>query len=281
MKRIGLIFLVAAIPVAALAQTAAKPAAPGATAAKPHTSAATSTPANLPAWIKLPPGVPRVAHGPVQIPFSLRYEDIKVGTGAEAQYRKLDTVHYTLWIAADGRKVDSSLTRQDPVFDEKHKQVMGDDGKPKLSDPHPEPFQFIQGDPRLIPGWNLGVDGMKVGGKRRIFIPWQIAYGVPGRPGSDPDHGVPPKADLIFDIELLDVKDMPTQASRPPMSVAPRPATPAQQAPLSAQPEPGVHVVPVTPPASAMPAPAAATPTPATTAPAPTTQAQPATPQPQ
>jgi peptidylprolyl isomerase len=278
MKHIGLILLAAAIPVACLAQTSQKPAAPIATVAKPHTAAgASTTPATLPPWIKLPPGVPRVAHGPVQVPFSLRYEDIKIGTGAEAQYRKLDTVHYTLWIAADGRKVDSSLTRQEQVFDEKHKPVMGDDDKPKLTDPHPEPFQFIQGDPRLIPGWNLGVDGMKVGGKRRIFIPWQMAYGVPGRPSADPDHpGIPAKADLIFDIELLDVKDMPTQANRPPMSVAPHPATPAQPAPSSAQPQPGVHVVPVTPPASAMPAPA--TPPPATTAPA--TPPQTAPPQP-
>jgi peptidylprolyl isomerase len=267
MKRIGLILFVATIPIACLAQTSSKPATPSATAAKRHTTSGTSaTPATLPPWIKLPPGVPRVEHGPVQVPFSLRYEDIKIGTGAEAQYRKLDTVHYTLWTAADGRKVDSSLTRQSQVFDEQHKPVMGDDGKPKLTDPHPEPFQFIQGDPRLIPGWNLGVDGMKVGGKRRIFIPWQLAYGVPGRPSSDPDHpGISTKADLIFDIELLDVKDMPTQANRPPMSVAPHPATPAQPAPSSAQPQPGVHVVPVTPPASALPAP---TPAPATPQPA-------------
>ncbi len=237
MKRIGLILLVATIPIACLAQTSQKPATPSATAVKPHSTTGTATAtATLPPWIKLPPGVPRVAHGPVQVPFSLRYEDIQVGTGAEAQYRKLDTVHYTLWIAADGRKVDSSLTRQSQMLDENHKPVMGDDGKPKMTDPHPEPFQFIQGDPRLIPGWNLGVEGMKVGGKRRIFIPWQMAYGVPGRPGPDADHGVPSKADLIFDIELLDVKDMPTQASRPPMSVAPHPATPPQPAPSTPAP---------------------------------------------
>ena len=155
---------------------------------------------------------------------------------------------------------------------------MGDDGKPKMADPHPEPFirpGASPADSRLEPG----VDGMKVGGKRRIFIPWQMAYGVPGRPSADAaTREFPPKADLIFDIDLLDVKDMPMQANRPPMSVAPHPATPAQPPTSPAQPQPGVHVVPVTPPASALPAPTAATPAPPT--PAPATAAQPATPQP-
>ena len=61
--------------------------------------------------------------------------------------------------------------------------MLGDDGKPKLGDPQPMPFP--QGMGRLIPGFDQGFGGMKVGGKRRLFIPWQLAYGARGRPGPD------------------------------------------------------------------------------------------------
>jgi len=60
---------------------------------------------------------------------------------------------------------------------------MGDDGKPKLGDA--QPLSFPQGYGRLIPGFDQGLDGMKIGGKRRIFIPWQLAYGAKGRAGAE------------------------------------------------------------------------------------------------
>jgi hypothetical protein len=85
-----------------------------------------------------------------------------------------------------------------------------------------QPIRFIQGMGRVIPGWDLGFDGMKIGGKRRLFIPWQLAYGAKGRPGPDAAHpGVPPKADLIFDVELLAVTEMPAMPNRPPMGAMP------------------------------------------------------------
>jgi peptidylprolyl isomerase len=89
---------------------------------------------------------------------------------------------------------------------------MGEDGKPKLG---PQmPFSFPQGFGRLIPGWDQGFSGMKIGGKRRLFIPWELAYGASGRPGPDAEHpGIPPKSNLIFDVELLDVTDLQMPAS--------------------------------------------------------------------
>jgi peptidylprolyl isomerase len=206
--------------------------------------------------------------GLVKTAFSLRYQDIRVGTGTTAEFMKQVTVQYKGYLGVngrpdDGRQFDSSYTRQSVVMDDQHKMVMGPDGKPKMTDPHPEPFAFVEGNPRLIPGWNLGVDGMKVGGKRRIFIPWQLAYGAQGRPGPDAEHpGIPPKADLIFDIELVDVKDAQMPPSHPQMSIPPHAPTPGQGA-APAQP-------------AGQPAAPAATPAPATGAP----PATPAPPQP-
>jgi peptidylprolyl isomerase len=257
MKRIALLLL-GAIAAAASAQTSSKPAT---TAARPAATTAHSTAASTAA--KLPPGVPPV-RGVVKTAFSLRYEDIKVGTGAVAAYIKTDTVHYTGWLAADGRKFDSSYERRDVVLDKDNKPVMGKDGKPQMGAPHPEAFTFVQGNPRLIPGWNLGIDGMKVGGKRRIFVPWQLAYGAQGRPGPDPQHeGIPAKADLIFDIELLNVKDTPMPANRPaiggmPGGMAPHPGAPAPVNPVPARPAapaaPAAPATPATPAAPATPA---------------------------
>ena len=190
------------------------------------------------AWIKLPPGVPALAHGPVKVGFVLRYEEIKVGTGPLAEPRKVYRVKYTGWLAADGHKFDSSEDHPaQPVFDSKLQQAMGPDGKPKME--AGQPMLFIQGNPRLIPGWNLGFDGMHVGGKRRLFIPYQLAYGEPGQPSSDPKNpGIPPKADLIFDIELVEMMEPPAQAAppmrpgMPPQSVTPpQPTVPAQPQP--------------------------------------------------
>ena len=241
--------------LAAVAQTPAKPAT------APH-PAATSTAA------KLPPGVP-VVHGIVRTAFSLRYEDYKIGTGAEAEPNKLYRVHYTGWLAADGHKFDSSFDHPGPPeLDKDGKPVLDADGKPKHGEP--QPMAFPQGMGRLIPGFDQGFTGMRIGGKRRLFIPWQLAYGARGRPGPDATHpGIPPKADLIFDVELVEVSDLPTAPNRPGMGMPGGRPMPRPQA----APQPGA---PATPPTGATPAPS--TPPAPSAAPAPAQPQTPATP---
>jgi FKBP-type peptidyl-prolyl cis-trans isomerase len=104
----------------------------------------------------------------------LKVEDLKVGSGAEAVAGKQVTVHYTGWLT-DGKKFDSSLDRQ-------------------------APFKFRLGAHQVIAGWDKGVAGMKVGGKRKLTIPSDLAYGSRGA-GSV----IPPNATLVFEVELLDV----------------------------------------------------------------------------
>lgn len=109
----------------------------------------------------------------------LKYEDTKVGTGAEAKAGKQVSVHYTGWLdegGKKGKKFDSSLDR----------------GKP---------FVFALGGGMVIKGWDEGVAGMKIGGKRTLMIPANLGYGARGA-GND----IPPNANLLFDVELLDVK---------------------------------------------------------------------------
>jgi len=123
-----------------------------------------------------------------------------------------------------------------------------------------EPISFPQGFGRVIPGFDEGFGGMRVGGKRRLFIPWQLAYGARGRPGPNAANpGIPPKADLIFDIELVDVSEMPTPQARPgmmngpngqPMRMMPHPSTPGTPA---APATPGSQANPATPPAGTPP----------------------------
>jgi peptidylprolyl isomerase len=287
MKYSVLILLMAASTAAASAQTPVKPASTATTAAKPATAAtAVAKPAVKSATtaqkstaastgIKLPPGVPPVK-GVRKTAFSLRYQEIKIGSGAVAEPNKLYKVHYTGWLGVNGRdddghKFDSSYDHPgQPLKDKDGKPVLGEDGKPKLGDPLP--FQFPQGIGRLIPGFDQGFEGMRIGGKRRLFIPWQLAYGAKGHPGPDAAHpGIPPKADLIFDVELIDVTDLPTPPSRPampphngpngravPPNVQPRPATGASPSGTASQPG-----VPAPQPAPAVPS---APPAPATTA---------------
>jgi peptidylprolyl isomerase len=279
MRHSVLILFLAAGTVAAIAQTPAKPAAPATTAT--HTAAASSA-------IKLPPGVPP-ARGIVKTAFTLRYQDIKIGTGALAESNKMYKVHYTGWRAADGVKFDSSYDHPGPpVMDKDNKPVMGDDGKPKHGDP--QPMAFPQGMGRLIPGFDQGFAGMKIGGKRRLFIPWQLAYGTRDMPARGADHpGIPPKSDLIFDVELVDVSDLPTapngpggmgrampggrplpQGAQPRPGAAPTPGAPATAPTPGATPAPGAAAAPSSAPAT----PAPASPAPATPPPTPTTQPQ-------
>ena len=105
----------------------------------------------------------------------LQITDLVVGTGAEAATGQVVSVHYTGWLA-DGTKFDSSTDRGDP-------------------------FSFPLGEGRVIQGWDQGVVGMKVGGKRRLIIPPELAYGERGF-----SNVIPPNAELTFEIELLDVQ---------------------------------------------------------------------------
>ncbi|HMG84447.1 MAG TPA: FKBP-type peptidyl-prolyl cis-trans isomerase [Terracidiphilus sp.] len=265
MKQFILSLFLAAAAVAAFAQTAQKPVAPKA-AAKPATSAS---------GIKLPPGVPP-ARGIVKTAFSLRYQDIRIGKGAEAEPNKIYKVHYTGWLAADGHKFDSSYDHKSPVMGKDGKPELAADGKPKTTEA--EPMSFPQGFGRLIPGFDQGFEGMRIGGKRRLFIPWELAYGAHGRPGPNAANpGIPPKADLIFDIELVDVSELPPPQARPgmgngpngqPMRMMPHPpapgttGTPAAPQPTAKPAEPGAVPPAGTTPPAGTPPPASTTVTP-------------------
>ncbi|MGI9265161.1 MAG: FKBP-type peptidyl-prolyl cis-trans isomerase [Gammaproteobacteria bacterium] len=113
---------------------------------------------------------------------SMKVIDIEVGTGEEALEGKIAVVHYTGWLydakAEDhkGKKFDSSVDRGDP-------------------------FRFPLGDGRVIRGWDLGIQGMKVGGKRQLLIPSDLGYGLRGA-----GNTIPPGATLVFDVELLGVE---------------------------------------------------------------------------
>jgi FKBP-type peptidyl-prolyl cis-trans isomerase FkpA len=104
----------------------------------------------------------------------LTIEDTVVGEGAVANVGQTVSVHYTGWLT-DGKKFDSSKDRD-------------------------EPFEFELGARRVIAGWDEGVQGMKVGGKRKLTVPPQLGYGARGAGGV-----IPPNATLVFEVELLEV----------------------------------------------------------------------------
>jgi peptidylprolyl isomerase len=212
MKQFSLIVLVGFSATAALAQTHAKPAV----ASKPAAASSANS------GVKLPAGVPPV-HGVVKTAFSLRYEDIKIGTGAPAEPNKVYKVNYTGWLTANGQKFDSSYDHRTPVLDKDGMPVMGTNGLPKTTDP--EPISFPQGYGRVVPGFDQGFHGMRVGGKRRLFIPWQLAYGERGRPG------IPPRSDLIFDVELVDVLDLQMPSNHPAITPGKSPLHPGMTLP--------------------------------------------------
>ena len=146
--------------------------------------------------------------------FSLDYVDTKLGTGALAAPNKWYTIHYTGYLV-DGTKFDSSVDRNEPIV-------------------------IAYGKHKVIPGWDTGFDGMRVGGKRRLFIPYQLAYGAAGQ------RTIPAKAELIFDVELIaqsDTEPAPKPPPTPPDSASPTPGTT------------GLHAVPParTPPAATPP----------------------------
>ena len=121
-----------------------------------------------------------------EAPSGLKYAELVTGSGASPQEGQIAVVHFTGWLA-DGTQFDSSRTRK--------------------------PFGFKVGSGQVIRGWDEGVRGMKVGGKRRLIIPGALGYGQRGVPGM-----IPPAATLTFDIELLRVVDesaQPAPAAQP------------------------------------------------------------------
>ncbi|MFY9644402.1 MAG: FKBP-type peptidyl-prolyl cis-trans isomerase [Terriglobales bacterium] len=119
-------------------------------------------------------GPTKVTGAPTKTASGLEYWDIKAGTGAVAQAGQNVKVHYTGWLT-NGKKFDSSVGGR--------------------------PFTFMLGGGQVIKGWDEGVAGMKVGGKRQLRIPPDLAYGQNGHPPQ-----IPPSSTLVFDVELIDVK---------------------------------------------------------------------------
>lgn len=225
MKSHFLLLPVVMVAAVAVAQTAPKTAT--AAKANPHSAVAASHAKAA----TLPPGIPPVkALTKTIYSVSLRYQDIKVGTGALAEPHKVYRIAYTGWLASDGRKFDASADHpSEQVIGRDLKPEKDADGKPKMA--AGQPILFPQGAGLVIPGMDQGFEGMHVGGKRRLFIPYQLAYGPSGRPSKDPTKpGIPPKSDLIFDIELVDMMDMPQPTQRMVPAAQPAPAPAAKPA---------------------------------------------------
>lgn len=142
--------------------------------------------------------------------FSLDYVDTKAGTGALVEPHGCLSVQYTGYLT-DGTKFDSSLDH-----------------------PGKEPITFLYGGHHVIPGWDTGFEGMHMGGQRRLFIPWELAYGEAGR------GPIPPKAELVFDIEAVK-ESAPRPGARPGEECQ-------QEAPPSHMPGPGATTRPGEPP---------------------------------
>jgi peptidylprolyl isomerase len=158
--------------------------------------------------------------------YALRYVDLVVGTGEPAVPRKWYTVNYTGWLT-NGTKFDSSVDRN-------------------------QPFTFPYGAHRVITGWDTGFEGMRGGGKRRLIVPYELAYGEVA------NEKIPAKSTLIFDVELLGMSDTPPGPPAPPAGAVPqgRPATPP---PASSAPDTAKPGTPTTPADPAKPTPPATT----------------------
>jgi peptidylprolyl isomerase len=211
MKHIFLTLLMAASAAAASSLTPANPANNEASAAKPTASATTQDCSIASAGIVLPPGIDPV-QGNVQSVLALRYQDFVIGTGAEAEPNKLYKVQYTYWLAADGHKIDSTYDHGGPPVKDKDGKIVLDANGKAIPGP-PNTVNFIQGRHQMIYGFDNGLAGMKVGGKRRLYIPWQLAWGAMGHPPA-----IPPMSDMIYDVELVGMEDPPT----PPLPPAGR-----------------------------------------------------------
>jgi FKBP-type peptidyl-prolyl cis-trans isomerase len=125
-------------------------------------------------------GVCRAQAEYTQTPSGLRYQDLKAGSGETAQTGKVAVIHFRAWLDDNGAKGAK-------FFDTRKQRG--------------EPVAFKVGTDKVMPGWNIGVAGMKKGGKRRLMIPAALGYGA-----KSAGEVVPPNADLIFEVELVDVR---------------------------------------------------------------------------
>jgi peptidylprolyl isomerase len=206
--------LLAALTAVATAQT--KPTAKPKATTTPHRTAATKTATPKPAS-----NIPHVAGIPKTL-YALKYIDITIGKGPLAETHKWYTVHYTGWFP-DGTKFDSSYDH-----------------------PGAEPITFPYGAHRVIYGWDTGFEGMHVGGKRRLFVPYELAYGELGNPPR-----MPAKANLIFDVELVGQSDNPPAQPKPqpePAKPTTEPAKPETEAAPATTPKETPEAKPETPP---------------------------------
>jgi peptidylprolyl isomerase len=188
--------LVLLAAVSATAQTATQTMTHKSTTTRHH-AVTTTTPVSK---------IPRVAGIPKAL-YTLKYIDTVIGKGPLAEPQKWYTVRYTGWLT-DGTKFDSSYDH-----------------------PGGEPITFPYGAKRVIIGWDTGFEGMHVGGKRRLFVPYQLAYGEAGRPPV-----IPAKANLVFDVELVNMSDTqpePTPAPADSPTQETKPATPPDAQPQS------------------------------------------------
>ena len=184
----ALIAVCAASITTAYGQTASSPGSAPRTGSGSHRPTARLPRLTVPVDTQATVGIAAVgtmpaATGKAQPLYTLRYIDLKLGTGEPARTSAQGaivfyTVHYTGWLT-DGTKFDSSVDRN-------------------------QPFVFPVGAKRVITAWDTGFEGMRVGGKRRLIVPYELAYGVPGSPPV-----IPSKATLIFDVELLGQGDTP------------------------------------------------------------------------
>jgi peptidylprolyl isomerase len=118
--------------------------------------------------------IPTVS-GETRTKSGIQYVDVALGNGAAVTSGKCAYTHYTGWLT-DGTRIDTSRDA--------------------------EPVAFIQGTGKVMRGWEIGFEGMRAGSKRRLIIPYQLAYGAAGNPPVVPTH-----ADMIFDVELMAVTD--------------------------------------------------------------------------
>jgi hypothetical protein len=145
---------------------------------------------------------------PVTYPDGLKYIDLKVGTGAVAVNDKNLTVQYTGWLSTGPPPFDSSRN------------------------PGRSPFTFQLGQSKVIPGWDEGLLGLKVGGKRKLIIPSDLAYGPNGQ--TDPNTGavvIPGNATLVFEVELLNVAPGPKPSPTPKPTPSPTPSPSPSKSP--------------------------------------------------
>lgn len=138
------------------------------------------TPADLAVLITTATPTPAPTSAPITMGNGLQIQDMTVGTGLEVKVGQGLTMHYSGTLE-DGTKFDSSYDRG-------------------------EPFQFVLGAGQVIQGWDLGIQGMKIGGKRKLIIPPALAYGEQGRPPI-----IPQNATLVFEVEVLAAQDLPKQ----------------------------------------------------------------------